>query len=87
MNKWISQVSCKKPTHERAMWEAHARNWRVVLGCQFRECLARKANPRDIRETPCLEDFKCDFIILHPYYIYPHSPQKYERPFREKNPR
>ena len=39
------------------------------------------------RETLCLEDFKCDFFILHPYYIYPHYSQKYERPFREKNPR
>ena len=36
--------------------------------------------------------FKCDFLTLHPYYIYPyyiypHYPQKYERLFREKNPR
>ena len=31
--------------------------------------------------------FKCVFLTLHPYYIYPHYPQKYERPFREKNPR
>ena len=31
--------------------------------------------------------FKCDFPTLHPYYIYPHYPQMYERPFREKNPR
>ena len=29
--------------------------------------------------------FKCVFLTLHPYYIYPHYPQKYERPFREKN--
>ena len=31
--------------------------------------------------------FKCDFLTLHPYYIYPHYPQKYRRPFKEKNPR
>ena len=29
----------------------------------------------------------CEFLTLHPYYIYPHYPQMYERPFREKNPR
>ena len=28
--------------------------------------------------------FKCDFLTLHPYYIYPHYPQKYERSFKEK---
>ena len=55
--------------------------------CQFHECLARRANPRDSRETLYLEDFKCDFLTLHPYYIYPYYPQKYERLFKEKNPR
>ena len=29
----------------------------------------------------------CDFLTLHPYYIYPHYPQKYKRLFKEKNPR
>ena len=78
MNKWISRVSCKKPTRERAMWEAHARSWKVVLGCQFRECLTRRANLRDTHETLCLEDFKNDFLTLYPYYIYPYYPQKYD---------
>ena len=31
--------------------------------------------------------FKYDFLALHLYYIYPYYPQKYERPFKEKNPR
>ena len=31
---------------------------------------------RDTCKTFCLEDFKCDFLTLHPYYIYPHNPQK-----------
>ena len=31
--------------------------------------------------------FKCGFFTLHPYYIYPHYSQKYERPFRAKNSR
>ena len=31
--------------------------------------------------------FKCDFLILHPYYIYSHYPQKYDRSFKEKNPK
>ena len=55
--------------------------------CHFRECLAGKAFPRDSRETFFLELFKCDFSTLHLYYIYPHYPQMYVRPFREKNPR
>ena len=29
--------------------------------------------------------FKCDFLTLHPYYIYPHYPQIVRRPFRDKN--
>ena len=31
--------------------------------------------------------FKCDFLTLHSYYIYPHYPKLYERPQREKNPK
>ena len=77
----------RETTREKATWEAHVRSWKVVSGCQFREWLARRANPRDIHKIPCLEDFKCDFLTLHPYYIYPHYQQKYEKPFREKNPR
>ena len=26
--------------------------------------------------------FKCDFLTLHPYFIYPYYPQKYERPIQ-----
>ena len=29
----------------------------------------------------------CDFLTLHPYYIYPHYPQIVKRPFREENPK
>ena len=29
----------------------------------------------------------CDFLTLHPYYIYPRFPQMQRRSFREKNPR
>ena len=28
--------------------------------------------------------FKCYFLTLHPYYIYLHYPQKYERPIQRK---
>ena len=30
--------------------------------------------------------FKYDFLTLHPYYIYSHYPQKYERPFQREKP-
>ena len=32
-----------------------------------------------------LRFLQCDLPTFHPYYIYPHYPQKYVRPFREKN--
>ena len=60
---------------------------RVMPSYQFRDCLASRANPRGTHETLCLEDFRCDLLTFHPYYIYPHYPQKYERLFKEKNPR
>ena len=44
----------------------------------FRELLAKRSTWRI---------FKCDFLTLQSYYIYHHYPQKYERSFREKNPR
>ena len=69
MNKWISRVSCKKPTRERATWEAHARSWRVVPGCQFHKCLVRRANHWDTRKALCLKDFKCNFLTFT-YIIY-----------------
>ena len=58
-----------------------------MLGYRFRQCLTGKAFLRNTHETFCLEDFKCDFLTFYPYYICPHYPQKYQRPFREKNPR
>ena len=30
--------------------------------------------------------FKYDFLTFHPYYIYSHYPQKYERPFQREKP-
>ena len=54
----------------------------------FRECFMGKAFSQDTRKTLYLEDFfNCDFLTLHPCYVYPYYPLKYERPFREKNPR
>ena len=78
---FVRSLPVKKPR------EKHVGSWRVVPGYQFRECLARRANSRDTRETLCLENFKCNFLTLHLYYIYPHYPQKYVRLFREENPR
>ena len=72
---------------KKGTWEAHAESWRVMLSCWFCECLAGKAFLWNTRETFCLDDFKCDFLTLHPYYIYSHYPQKYRRLFREKNSR
>ena len=57
-------------------WEAHVERWRVKCQAVFRESLCNLANPRVTRKTLCLNDFKCDSYTLHPYYIYPHYPQK-----------
>ena len=62
-----------KSSHKKATWEAY-----VGIKCQvvFREYFARKAISRGTHKTLRLEDFKCDFLTLHPYYIYPYYPQK-----------
>ena len=62
-------------------------SWRVMPGCQFRECLEGKTFLEVLAKHSAWRIFKCDFLIFHPYYIYPHYSQKYEKPFREKNPR
>ena len=79
--KFVSKGSC-----EKTMWEVHARSWRVKCQVAFREYFARQAISRGTCETLCLEDFKCDFHTLHPYYIYLHYPQKCRRQLIE-NPR
>ena len=33
---------------------------------------------RNLWEANSQKIFKCDFLTLHSYYIYPHYPQKYE---------
>ena len=69
--------------------KGHVRSicWKLKsqMPATFCECFARQAILRGTHKTFCLEDFKCDFLTLHPCYIYPHYPQKYERLFREKN--
>ena len=79
--KLSSKVTCKK-----VMWEAHAGSWRVKCQASFCKYFTRQVISRGTHETFCLEDFKCNFLNLHPYYIYSHYPQKHERPFREKKP-
>ena len=81
----ISQLACKKfvskGSCEKGTWEAYAESWRVKCQASFREYFAKKAISRGTCKTFYLEDFKCDFLTLHPHY-----PQKKERLFREKNP-
>ena len=69
--KFVSKGSCKK-----AMWEAYARSWRVKCQTSFREYFVRQAILRGTRETLYLEDFKCDFLSILSYYIYPHYSKK-----------
>ena len=75
----ISRLACKKlaskRTCEKATWEAHVGSWRVKCQAVFCKYFMRKAVLRGTHETLCLEDFKCNFLILHPYYIYFHYPQ------------
>ena len=65
-----SRVARKKGSHKKGTWEAHARSWRVMPSCQFRECLTGKAFLWNTHEMFCLEDFKSDFLTLHLYYIF-----------------
>ena len=69
--KFVSKGSCKK-----AMWEAYAGSWRVKCQTTFREYFVRQAISWGTRETLYMEDFKCDFLSILSYYIYPHYPEK-----------
>ena len=40
----------------------------------FESHFATQAKLRVTSETLYLEDFKCDFPTVYPYYIYPHYP-------------
>ena len=81
--QFTSKVFCKKAT-----WEAHARSWKVKCQAAFREYFTRQPISRGTCETFCLKDFKCDFLTLHPYYIYFHYPQNKIMLYSEReNPR
>ena len=69
--KKLESKGTRKPT-----WEAHAGSWKVKCQAVFREYFIRKAISWGTHETLCLEDFKCNSYTLHPYYVYPHYPQK-----------
>ena len=87
----VSRLSCEKFAKRVTREKEHIRStcWKLKsqVPATFRECFVRQAISRGTRYMLCLEDFKYDFLTLHPYYVYHHYSQKYERQFREKNPR
>ena len=87
----VSQLARKKfvskGSYKKATWEAHAGSWRVKCQATFCEYFARQTISQGTHETIYLEDFKCDFLTLHPHYIYPRYPQKYVSAFQRENPR
>ena len=72
-----------KELREKNMLEVEELCQAVSFASVSREGLTCKI----LAKLSALRVFKYDFLTLHPYYIYPHYPQKYERLFREKNPR
>ena len=78
-------------------WEGFPRKWHMKSTCwKLKSHASLKDFASVSRVRPSCEIptkffawriFKCDFLTLHPYYIYPHYPQKYKKPFKEKNPR
>ena len=85
----VSQLAHKKFTRRVTCEKGHMRStcWKLKsqVPAAFRECFARRAILLGIHEMLCLEDFKCDFLTLHPYYIYTHYPQKQKR-YSERKP-
>ena len=45
------QVACEKQPAKRPCVEHMTGRWRVVPGCQFYECFARRAIPRSTHES------------------------------------
>ena len=54
INQWNSRLAREKQPMKRPCVEHMTRSWRVMSGCEFRECFARKANARSTRKTICL---------------------------------
>ena len=77
-------MSREKLTRKKGHVRSTCWKLRVMPGYQFHKCLVGKAFPRNTRETFFLEDFKCNFLTLHLYHIYPHYPQKYAGGHTEK---
>ena len=57
------QVARKKQLVKRPYVEHMIGRWRVVSGCQFHECFARKAIPRSTHESFCLAT-SCDALPI-----------------------
>ena len=86
--KKISRVAREKPPcevkHVISIWLECEESWRMVIA-GFRECLASKAFPRDIRETFYFVNLS--YLIHHipNHTIYTHITHKCRRVlFREK---
>ena len=69
---------------QRATWGAHAGSWRVKCQRWISRVTRDLANSRVTREILYLDDFKCDYYTLHPYYIYPHYPQNCKESIQKK---
>ena len=80
----LARKFLRKGSRGKATREVHVGSWSVKCRATFREHFVRYAISRSTRETLCLKDFKCDFLTPHPYYIYPHYPQKYMRGHSER---
>ena len=77
--KKLASKGSRKKAMKKHMLEAEESITRLYF--------ARQDILRGTRETLCLEDFKCDFLTLHLYYIYPHYLQKLGETIQRENPK
>ena len=74
----------EKGSRKKGTWEVHAGSWRVKCQATFRNYFVRQVISQGTYKTLYLEDFECDFLTLHPYYIYPHYPQNKREAIQRK---
>ena len=81
-----SQVARKEQLAKRACVEHMTGRTRVVLGCHFCDCLARRTNSRRTYKSLCLAKSCVCFTKSVPTLYIPSLPTNYKEFFSERKP-
>ena len=87
MNQWNLQLAREKQPTKRPCVKHMTRSWRVMLGCEFRECFTKRANPRSTHKTICMAKSYVALSNALPTLHIPSLPTNCKECFSQKKPK